>query len=371
MKRNIKKALLAFISLGIFAAHFSSCSGVIFDEIRKEVKLKDAEVGGFIQNIVRYTLNGEECIFVANGDLYYRSVEDDVVSQKIDFVKFPKPNGYVYSLAADSSNLYAFSATYSKDDDGYNTPSRREIWCFNGSSWNCVWYAPYNEYIRVSILCTNDVAPSNREAYFCYETAVYELSDSPITIGTTTPTGYLTSDSDIKGSALSEATPENLTKVLRPYSCAKIDGTTLFSTNAAMVVGTDGTVYSANRDYVWYKKSSDSDWTLKDLNCGYIMSLAITNDYLIAGTNDGIVHTPLINGVPSGELVSFQSNAESCLSSYYQVPTILVVNPDETELSATIFASSITESTRVSRKNVGLWSYFPNSLGWIGEWNRE
>ena len=132
MKKHNKKTSILFVTISILITGFlfSACDGVIFDEIRKEVKLADAKIAGDIQNIIRFKYENVECVFVTNGEIRYRSVEDDVVDNKgIGFSDFSSPSGYVYSIAADTDNLYAMSATIEEDDDGYNAVTKRTLYC--------------------------------------------------------------------------------------------------------------------------------------------------------------------------------------------------------------------------------------------------
>ena len=125
-------------------------------------------------------------------------------------------------------------------------------------------------------------------------------------------------------------------------------------------------IYYSSGDNVYYS-SDGSAWTSVDLDCDTIYSLCITSDYLLAGTDGGIVHTPLSDAIPSSGTADFSTNADSALSTYYEVYAIMVVNPADAETSATIFATANTSSTSASLNNVGLWSYFASE----GEWNRE
>ena len=122
MKKYISKFLtLAFAAFGTFSfLLFSSCDGVIFHTIRDEVELADAKLSGDIQNIVRY----KDEIFASTGEIYHRDTSDT----KKDWASFTNPSSkYVFSLAADSDNLYALSVSLEEDDDGYNVAKSRTL----------------------------------------------------------------------------------------------------------------------------------------------------------------------------------------------------------------------------------------------------
>ena len=353
---------------------FFSCHGVIFDTIRDEVKLADAVISGDIQDIIRY----KDDIYVSTGKISHRSVsltkdingkteeeckkEGEVfvaaADQKSELKSFSSPSGYIYSLAADSNNLYALSVIIEEDDDGYNVPTKRILWCYTATeegkegSWKEIWSKSYDgsKDDKAFLFCTNTLKESNRHAYFRYQSKIYELTGEEL--------GDTGMTSDIN-------------------SCTVLGSTVHFSSAYAMTSNETSKdestyIYRSSGDTVYY--STDGKyWESVDLNCDTILSLAITQDYLLAGTASGIVHTPLKadsngkNAIPSSSNADFDTNADSTLSSYYEVPALLVLDPLQKEISATIFATCLTSSTSASLNNVGLWSYFATE----GEWNRE
>lgn len=331
---------------------FSSCHGVIFDTVRDEVELADAEISGDIQNIIRYG----DGIFISTGTIKSRSVADKLGEFKITFTDFPSPSGYIYSLAADASNLYALSANITEDDDGYNIVSSQTLWCYDGTNWAAIWTAIYNKDLHTVLFCTNAIKKENRHAYFRYGSLVYELAGA-----TMLGTNFMTTG----------VQDRSTTPIITANSCAVLGSTVYFSSSYAMTSNETSTsdstyIYCATGDYVWYS-SDGSTWGYSSLSCNTIHSIAVTADYLLAGTSGGIVHTPLISNIPSYGNANFSTNADSALSSYYEVPALLVLDPLQSEISATIFATCITSSTSASLNNVGLWSYFATTR----EWNRE
>ena len=353
---------------------FFSCHGVIFDTIRDEVKLADAVISGDIQDIIRY----KDDIYVSTGKISHRSVSltKDIngktekecqdakevfvaaADQKSELKSFSSPSGYIYSLAADSKNLYALSVIIEEDDDGYNVPTKRVLWCYTATedgkegSWKEIWSKSYDgsKDDKAFLFCTNTLNESNRHAYFRYQKTIYELTGEEL--------GDTGMTSDIN-------------------SCTVLGSTVYFSSAYAMTSNetseADSTyIYRSSGDTVFYSTDGKS-WESVDLNCDTILSLAITKDYLLAGTASGIVHTPLkadSNGkyaIPSSGNADFDTNADSTLSSYYEVPALLTIDSSKSEKDATIFATCLTSSTSASLNNVGLWSYFASE----GEWNRE
>ena len=104
---------------------------------------------------------------------------------------------------------------------------------------------------------------------------------------------------------------------------------------------------------------------------GTLMSLGVTADYLLVGTNAGIKHRPLTNRMPGPVSVDFKTNAASTLNSAYQILSLLVVNPELNETQTAIYASQVYSGTGSSNSaqfdHVGLWAYYP----YRGNWNRE
>ena len=357
MKKDLSKYIkqIAFSVFFLQLLVFSSCSGVIFHTIRDEVKLADAVVSGDCQNIIRY----KDSIYVSVGKIKTRNVSSELVTKKTKLTGFSSPSGEVFQIAADSSNLYALSMTYEKDDDGFNSASKRTLWTYNGGKWKSIWSKPYNEDYETILFCTNTSSEANRHAYFRYGKSVFELSGEELG-----ENGMAT------GSADNSTVPTASSK-----SCTVLGSTVYFSSANAMASNespdSESTcIYYSDGDKVYYSKDG-SNWESSDLGCDTIYSLAVTSDYLLAGTYSGIVHTPLTDWAPSSGTADFSSNADSTLSSYYEIPALLVIDSSKPELAATIFATCLTSSTSASLNNVGLWSYFPNSSGGKGEWNRE
>lgn len=384
MKRyNSRIKILFSALLAVTAASiFSACDGVVFHDIRKEVKLEKAKISGDIHNIVRLNYNGVEHVFASNGTIYYRSVNADTnlgtvtINSKIDWNDdLPNPGDHVFSLAANTKYLYAATIEIEKDDDGYNVPTSRSLWCFDTDSkaWVRIYTAKYSSTLSFILFCTNTPKPDHRKAYFRYGTSVWELS------GTT----VLTADNKMKAKeSLSEgetfASFDNTTKpTYATKSCAFFNGEVYFSSSDAMATNEtsnkDATyIYRSLADNIIYSTDATS-WTMVNLNHKTILSIALTADYLLAGTTGGIIHTLLqadskkIVAIPAAGHVDFSTNADAALSSYYDVQAVLVVNPSSAETAATIFATAETSSTSASLNNVGLWSYFSSR----NEWNRE
>lgn len=387
MKRyNSRIKILFSALLAVTAASiFSACDGVVFHDIRKEVKLEKAKISGDIHNIVRLKYNGVEHVFASNGTIYYRSVNADTnlgtvtINSKIDWNDdLQNPDDHVFSLAADAKYLYAATIEIEKDDDGYNVPTSRSLWCFDTDSkaWGRIYTVKYSSTLSFILFCTNTPNPDHRRAYFRYGTSVWELNGS---VALTTDNKMEAKEKLETGETI-DSFDNTTTPTYATKSCAFFNGEVYFSSSDAMATNetaeNDATyIYKSAGDNIIYSTDPNdaTKWTTVSLNHKSILSIALTANYLLAGTTGGIIHTPLkadsnkIVAIPAAGHVDFSTNADAALSSYYDVQAVLVVNPSNTETAATIFATAETSSTSASLNNVGLWSYFSSK----NEWNRE
>ncbi len=370
MKKSLKTFFAAFLS--VLAFSLLSCNDVIFADIRNEVKLNDPTVSGSIQAIVRYKSN----IYVANGRIYYQPKSTTSTG---NWEKLETPETTIYNLAADNECLYAVSLSYTDDDDGYNVGNERKLWrgTVNEDSdgnvtdvtWECLLTVDYSSTAFL-IFCTNTPKSENRKAFFRYDGAVYELTSS-LTAGQTDPSVwsevasgsnyYSIANSGDISAVLSATYLDEKGVILSPYQASTSNETE--SAEATCV-------YTASGDDIYYSTDGAS-WTSVDTDSDSIISMGFTQDFMLLGTTEGIQHVTISDNVPGSSVQDFDNNAASALSSYYEVPALLVVNPDASEYSTAIFAaaefSGSSSSTSATLDNVGLWGYYPSE----DEWNRE
>ncbi|GEM_PF-741362 len=399
MKKLFRKVsgLLAVLAVSVICG----CSDVIFDDIRKEVKLKEAQISGSINSIVRVQYNGEEYLLTQSGNKIYSKLDPNSSSS---WKNLPVPSvssdyKMVTALAADNSYVYAQVLLVDRDDDeGENIPEGFRLYCTDdfGENWSLISIDGSDTFStgdgKLHLFCTNAPIASNRKAYARVyssttgEYTVYELDG-------TSPSALTTIQSDDSGlsDAYNTVQPTYNTK-----SCASFGGNVYFSPNYSITTDecaaytedgvdkpevTASIMYYASGDNVSYTLDG-TNWTTVDLDCGTIYSLAVTSDYLLLGTSAGIVHSKLENGVPAVSTTSFSTNAYSALSTYYTVRKILAVTPAlpeyvsknaenassrATVIYGTTVYSGSSSSTSARQDYVGLWSYYPST----GEWNRE
>ncbi|MDE7140468.1 MAG: hypothetical protein K2O09_06920, partial [Treponemataceae bacterium] len=168
---------------------------------------------------------------------------------------------------------------------------------------------------------------------------------------------------------------ERNTGDINPKACVWFNGDVTFSASGAAT-----TNETANDDpTLWYESSGKKILTYStggtlehERDAGYaIHSLARTSDFLLAGTDDGLLYFGLDgNGLPSGTTDS-GTNVSSTLSSYYEVHNVLAVNPSLPANGGDIYGTTVFEGTSsntgASADNQGLWAYYPGR----GHWNRE
>lgn len=363
MKKSLEFLFATILSVSFFG--FLSCQDVIFDEVRNEVELDDAHVQGSIDSIVRF----QDDIYVATGIIWKQSKEETSANWvKLDGI----PGGIIYQIAADKENLYACALTFEDDDEGYNVPDERTLYKYDGSAWTMLFSVGYSKIDDFFVFCTNTPKEANRKAFFRYRSNVYELSSS---LGETTD---IKSWSALTDSSYTIARSSELssgeTSISNVRSATYLNGVILSTYRASTSNETENNnatyAYTASGGDIYYS-TDGSAWADVDTDSDDILSIGFTQDYMLLGTADGIRHVTITGNVPGTSTQNFDNNAASALSSYYQVPALLVVDPSQSEYNTAIFASvefdGSSSSTSANLDNVGLWGYYQGK----GEWNRQ
>ena len=351
MKKTLK--FIFSIILSIFLFSFFSCNDAIFSDIRNEVELDNAKISGPVLSIVRYKDN----IFAVNGRVYYQSKS----AAERSWVEMPtNMTGIIYDLAADQSNLYACTLLFEDDNDGYNVPTTRTLWRYDGSSWSAIYSAAYSSLVDFYVFCTNTPKEANRKAFFKYGSSVYELNDtSENYMAELNSSSYTIFGNSI--SSVKSATVLNGKVILSIYRATTSNET---EENEATYV------YTATRSVISYS-TDGTNWTTVSTDSDDILSIGFSQDYMLLGTGEGIQHVLISDNVPQSSTQDFNNNAASALSSYYVIDSLLVVDPSKSEYTTPIFASTefdgSSSSTSATLTNVGLWGYYPSK----GEWNRQ
>lgn len=356
MKKILKTLALSLL----FIPFIAGCKAPVFYEIMRDVAPEEATVNGVITSITRYTSGTEEKLVTFSSDgLIWKDANGTAHGQWSCFPDSNQLSGKIIKTAADDSNLYVVTITFHEDvENGLNLPDPATLWCYNNGSWSEV-STPELLPGNFNIFCTNDVDNSKRSAYLRIGDKVYQLNgnDFPETENVTTTGNYNSAVSGGNSSAI------------------------FFESTAS--VKNENYIYWGEGSKLYYSNNTSKPKENKELalDAGTDIScLAVTSDSILIGRGDfsnsliskgGIAKTSLTNGVPGNSLESFSTNATSQLASVYQIYTLLVANPEQTELEASIYASmgfkGSGSSTSVSYDNIGLWSYYPAR----GNWNRE
>lgn len=355
----MKKILKTLVLSLLFIPFIAGCKAPVFYEIMRDVAPEEATVNGVITSITRYKSDTEKLVTFSSDGLIWKDANGTAHGQWSCFPDSNQLSGKIIKTAADSSNLYVVTITFHEDvEKGLNLPDAATLWCYINGSWTTV-STPKLLPGNFNIFCTNDVDINNRSAYLRIDNKVYELNGKTFN-ETNPPEGNY--NSVVSGGNSSDIFFESTASVKNGNYIYWGEGSKLYYSNDTSNPKAEG------------KKTLALD-AGTDISC-----LAVTSDSILIGRGDfsnsliskgGIAKTSLTNGVPGNSLESFSTNATSQLASVYQIYTLLVANPEQTELEASIYASmgfkGSGSSTSVSYDNIGLWSYYPAR----GNWNRE
>ncbi|MCK9170857.1 MAG: hypothetical protein M0P01_10625 [Treponema sp.] len=358
---------------------FTGCQDVIYAKIMNEVTLDDATISGSINSIVRYSpdyittpSDYTDYIFIENGNVYCKkasSVSHDtwnkcmngLTSVSYDYYNKTFNGMQIIKLAADSQYLYALGITYEEDEDeGKNIPSAEYLYYYDGSTWNKVTSVTTGSTSTSSptIFCTNTPNPEYRKAYLRTSSGVFLLTGGTLN---TTPT---------------DSSATSACSAIYDYA----SGTVYFNNNWA--TGSNATTsttasstvyyYYVDDDVLYYSTDPSSFTLSSDLGITDIISMAVTSNAILLGTNGGgLYKVSNTDGKPGGSTEDFSTNADSALGSPYRILAMLSVDPSDTETGATIYASADFSGTSSSSTgdydDIGLWSYYASR----GNWNRE
>lgn len=398
--KYIAASLLVFM-----AALLSSCDGVIFDTIRDEVELTDAQVSGDVYSLARHTAaDSREYLFVTLGKIFKKDVneattsgngtdlheeaKDHSTSDVGNWTQLEKPGKIAvtissnYNSSSSKSELYLLSLNWeSVDSDGENEPINWTLYWSedDGKTWTVCTYDSGDNVVvtsssysqKNSVFGTNSVQKEHRAAFANLKGTVYRLNGGVATEITSDESTYVGLESGL-----------SITSGSR--SVSTFDGATFyFTTSYAMTsnetYSSNATIiYYASGSSVYYRKASDTDWSSAVSVSGIssINSIAYVSGRLVAGTSSGLDNAVLGTtednlDIPTGDSGTISANATSTLSSYYEIKTVLAIDPSKTDTTTDLYASTdfdgTSSSTSATFQNVGLWAYYPER----GKWNRE
>ncbi len=374
----------ACTSLLIFAPlFFTGCQDVIYSKIMNEVTLDDATISGTINSIVRYKnpSDNTEYIFIENGNIYYKAASsashiswtkcmDGLTSVSYDYYGKAFNGTQIIKLAADSTYLYALGVTYEEDEDeGENVTDTEYLYYYDytSSTWNKSLSVTSGS---ATIFCTNTPNPDYREAYLRTSSGVFLLDGDILKDDSTTSVSGLSAQSSTYGAGTSSCS------AIYDYSSGYVYFRDQWATGSNATEDTTSSdpvyYYYASSDNLYYSTDPSSFSSSRDLGITKIISMAVTSNAIILGTNgSGLYKVSNSSGVPGSSTEDFSTNADSALGSPYRILAMLSVDPSDTETAATIYASADFSGTSSSSTgdydDIGLWSYYPGR----GNWNRE
>lgn len=398
MKKINKITTILFLPLLMI---FSSCFDPIFYEVRRDVAPESATVSGNIGQITRFTMNGDEYLFLsADGGLRYKKADNKThgswatMSVPFSLSSFDFDNtGFngkqLIGVFANSDTLYLVAAPYkTTGSEGTTNPTTLDIWASQTpdvlSSWvhlNAEECSPYlyNStkevyYSDFAFFQTNAPQKEHRHAYICTKDATSGSYIYFKLVGTKDP-----SENPVTISKVEDGNIDS-----RVYSAAWFNDEVKYFNSKT--VTTDETKNS-EANYIFYadgytlkyktKDNYSSDWE-KSCTAGTVISaLAVTNDSILIGMGDLTSTTSDAGGItrvlrdsegkPLDTTSDFTTNADFQITSIYKVLTLLNATPDKTEEESALYASITFSSYSGLHDNIGLWSYYPAR----GNWNRE
>ncbi|MCR5606037.1 MAG: hypothetical protein K6F69_04375 [Treponema sp.] len=356
-KTTVKGLFVTFLTS--IAILFTSCQGVIFYEINKEVELNSAQIEGDVNSLVRF---GDQLI-TQNGYVWYKdsssSTNGEWTKVSASTIDDSKPS--IIKVAADSSYIYAFGITYDEDTEsgsdteGENIISSRIIYCATSADgeWTAIDTSSIgDDYYPECLFCTNAEDESGRYAYVRMSDGnTYQLD------GTSAPTVLTDGTNGLDIDAVTSAVYFNSEVWFSNYPLAAND-TYMY--------------WTAGSDTVYYGTDTTSATGYKDVSCDDILSMAVTSDYLLLGTESGIEHVAIdSDGAITSTTSDFDTNADSVLSSYYYVPLVFSLDSSLSEEANTLYGSTVyygsASASASYYDNICLWAYYPSR----GNWNCE
>lgn len=406
MKKNTKK-ISAILCTVLTVLCLSACHDPIFEIINNEVVPETYGLHGEINSIVRF--NGY--LYTATGYLYRKTLESSSTTGLYNkqWTKIPSPNSKmpVKFLASDSNYLYAYTVSYTQDLDNVNRIGTVIIYYSSDPSDSTQWkqiddsnFLSFNNLSQGSTKGVDDsrdflipfstkifdnqaVDCANRNAYILcilrnssgkYIHKVYRLNGNSLEA--------VENNTFNNQEVITDKSNEN-----KNYTSNAVyyKGHDYFSKYAALTADENYIYYTENKNKVFVADGWDAanGFTLTgtadgkaktvSIDCSNIISLGITSDYLLLGTEGGIQHVALNSEkMPANKVSDFQTNAKNILHSPYIITLLFVLDSTKNETATDIYAANeylgvFSSSTTALFEDFGLWAYYPGR----GNWNKD
>ncbi len=349
MKRSI---IFLATALSLISATFlfSSCEDIhapIFYYINNEVALEEYGIVGDISGIIKFGGN----LYVNSGRIYKKAALQSSVTGKFNqqWSKLGSLPGRMFGLAADASNLYSIKISFTQNTNaGTNTDTTYELYVYNGSTWSKV---------------PGDTSDIHAVIYDKYKNKAYARKSDGLLYELSASGAGL----QVPGTGIRSVSNEKTFTGASAYSASN---SLYYFTNASA------------SDIFWNTDNSEGTSKISP-SIGKILSLEVTKDYLLVGTErvssgsgyrGGGIYRIKINADGSLESTptAFSNNAQSLMGTNYSITSIFALNNNENEEATDIYAAANIEgsfgsSSHATFEDIGLKAYYPAR----GTWNRD
>ena len=357
MKRSI---IFLATALSLISATFlfSSCEDIhapIFYYINNEVALEEYGIVGDISGIIKFNGN----LYVNSGRIYKKAAQQSSVTGKFNqqWSKLGSLPGAMFGLASDGTNLYSIKVTYEQNTNtGTNTNVSRQLYKYNGSAWTAI----------------EDSSDVVSVVYDKYAPAAYARKKN--------------SDDEYQLFTLSGGSVGSAVSGTDKDTVSVSNGKTFTGASAYSASAYSGSHYyyftnASASDIFWSTDGSETNKISPSI--GKILSLEVTRDYLLVGTErvssgsgyrgGGIYRIKIKDdGSLESSPTAFSNNAQALMSTNYSITSILALDRTVNEEATDIYAAANIEgsfgsSSHATFEDIGLKAYYPAR----GTWNRD
>lgn len=341
------------------SAIFTSCFNPVLNNIRDEVALSASSVQGRVLTLARATINSDEYIIAANGNIAYSKINADKKgNESWTYVKktniTPPEFHYgdrtfsgeaIVNTATDTNNVYIMTLVYTSDSSE-NVVSERKLYYtpISDLTKNDVPWTLISGFKPHLLFCTNDVDSTKRIAYVKTEDKKTWLLNG--------------------GQA-----PVEVPEANGMYGAVNTGNGVFFSETPAVAKHYNkDIIYKGKDKAVIYSTDGGTTWSEKTQLSAKPTCLSLAGDSLLVGTSNGITKIILnTDGTLGQENKTWGNNATATLSKSYEILTLLKISPETNHDKGCTYASMDFEGSSYTYTNICVWSYEEER----GDWNRE
>lgn len=388
MKKQFYSILIAAASTAAALLTLASCHDDIYGLINNEVALESHGLNGDC-TIVRY----KDCLALANGSVYLKTGKPsrETGGENRQWNRTTSPTtekgdndvpATTCFLAADADYLYALSYIWEEDEDGDNYPKRAELYVTNSDPADGNGKLEWKKIELVDTGITDSLSFRNVQIIFGNQAAEQSERAAYARIrknGSSDYKLYRLNGTDIPTEVADAHFIDPQSNAANAVSACRFEGTDYFSQYYSMSANSSYIYYTKSRtksnsrvdgdSSLYYRDPRKSDYREAKVDAGSILSLAVTNNFVLIGTTGGIKRVRLYDGIPENDTTKFSNNGNSIINEY--VFAVFVLEPDKNEGETDEYAvSTIHGSIRSSSdawEDAGLYAYYPTRR----EWNRD